>query len=158
MEAKIRELARTDPTSMTQAYLERAIANQNALAHEMRMTAQVELQGLRTQILERDSHAQMAKNESKTALDAAFSAQERAIVKSEMSVAKQLDSHAALLASTAAGLNDKIDSMKERLVLLEGTGTGAHAASMSVQSMISIATAIIVGVGGLLLSLFKHSP
>jgi hypothetical protein len=145
-----------DPTVLTQQMILREIAHANALAQEVRLTAQMEIQGLRTQIEERDERVATASLESRAAVSAAFASQERAIMKSEQSVAKQLDQHAALLATTAAGLADKIDDMKERLVLIEGTHTGARSASMSVQSIITLTTGVIVGGGGLILALLRH--
>ena len=142
-----------DPTLMTQAMILREIGHADSVAKESRATLQMEIRGLRVQIEERDSRVVIAAHEAKTAVDAAFESQERAIAKSEQSVAKQLDQHAALLATTAHGLSDKIDDLKERLLLLEGASTGQKNSSISTQSIIGLVSAIIIGGGGLVLSM-----
>ena len=147
-----------DPTLMTQAMILREIGHADALAKQARDTMQTEIRGLRTQIEERDSRVVVAAHEAKTAVDAAFESQERAIAKSELSVAKQLDQHAALLSTTAHGLSDKIDDLKERLLLLEGSESGGKNTSMSIQSIIGLISAIVIGGGGLLLSLLRKTP
>jgi ribosomal protein L7/L12 len=86
--------------------------------------------GIDIRFAERDERTAQATQEARISLDAALAAAKEAvseagkatkesIAKSEAAQQKQADSTQALMITSIAGLNDKIDSLKERLSTIE---------------------------------------
>ena len=119
-------------------------------------TSNEKFASIQLQFKERDVRVEQTARDTKVAVDAALQAAEKAvgkqneafglsIAKSETATAKQIDQQGQLLNTTTAGLNDKIDDIKERLTSLEGEGRGLinartsqHTSQMSAVSVISL--------------------
>lgn len=86
--------------------------------------------GVKTQILERDAATEKASKDVKSAVDAAFAAAKEAvgeqnksnalsIDKSEKAFTKQIDGLNDVIKTTAKGVDDKINDIKERITIIE---------------------------------------
>lgn len=91
--------------------------------------------GVTKQFAERDIRFDQTHKDSKTAIDAALQAAEKAvtkqndsflasITKSEASTQKQIDAQGAHINSSVEALESKIGDMKERVLIIEGKNTG----------------------------------
>jgi hypothetical protein len=98
-------------------------------------TVQEQFRSVQTQFIERDERGLQTARDSKVAIDAALSAQEKAvgkqtdsftlsINKSEAATAKSIDQLGEMVNSNFKALDDKISDAKERLTRLEGLGVG----------------------------------
>lgn len=98
--------------------------------------AQEKFASIVTQFAERDVRTEQATTSTKTAVDAALAAQEKAVgkqndsftaatQKSEDAFTKQIDQLGLLIQTTARGIDDKIDDLKQRVTRIEGMGVGA---------------------------------
>ncbi len=92
---------------------------------------------IQVQFTERDTRTEQTSRDSKVAVDAALQAAKEAvgeqnkssalaIAKSETATTKQIDQQGLLIQTATAGLNDKIDDIKDRLTLIEGKSTGTQ--------------------------------
>jgi hypothetical protein len=122
--------------------VEQQVLHLKELVLQRFLTSDEKFEGIKTQFKERDTRTEQTARDSKVAIDAALSAQEKAvgkqnesfglsIAKSEASTIKQIDQNAQLLGTTTAGLNDKIDDIKSRLTLIEGQDRGGSEASVT---------------------------
>jgi len=109
--------------------------------------------GIKTQIIERDIQAEKASRDVKSAVDAAFAAAKEAvseqnksnalsITKSEAAFTKQLDGVNALIITSTATVEGKINDIKERLTMIESHKKG-----------VADGWGIIVGVTSLMIAL-----
>lgn len=112
------------------------------------------------QFTERDTRTEQTAAQGKAALDAALAAQKEAVSeqnksnalainKSELGFTKQIDSITLLIASTAKGVDDKIDDIKGRLTTIEGQKTGGQMTTAAIVTMVSVIgtlIAIVIGV------------
>ncbi len=96
--------------------------------------------GIQRQFHERDIRFTQADRDSKLAIDAAFQSSDRAITKSEIATNKQLDA-----------LDGKISDLKDRLLLIEGRGSGMQASWLIIVAVIGV----LGTVGGLLLAVLR---
>jgi len=117
---------------LLQAFADRTPTT-NDVQHEVDALREVvfqRLEGIRTQIAERDTTTEKASKDVKSAVDAAFAAAKEAvseqnksnalsISKSEAGVTKQIDSIIELIRTTAKGVDDKISDIKERITIIE---------------------------------------
>jgi hypothetical protein len=92
-------------------------------------------QSIQVQFQERDVRTEQTSRDSKVAVDAALQAAKEAvgeqnkssslaISKSEAATNKQIDQLGLMITTTTAGLNDKIEDLKERMGRAEGHGGG----------------------------------
>jgi hypothetical protein len=125
------------------------------------LTLDEKFRSIQTQFIERDTRVEQTARDTRVAVDAALQAAEKAvgkqnesfalsIAKSETATQKQIDQQIALLQTATAGLNDKIDDIKDRLTRIEGAGVGqtgarseAHTASSFTVSLVGIGLAIL---------------
>ena len=138
-------------------------------------TANEKFASIQLQFKERDVRVEQTARDTKVAVDAALQAAEKAvgkqneafglsIAKSETATAKQIDQQGQLLNTTTAGLNDKIDDIKERLTSLEGEGRGfvsarttQHTSQMSAVSIITLVLGSVIGAVGIAVAVhFAH--
>ncbi len=88
------------------------------------------------QFTERDTRTEQTSRDSKVAVDAALQAAKEAvgeqnksnalaIAKSEATFTKQIDQIGVIISSMQKGLDDKIDDIKSRLVMIEGQKKGS---------------------------------
>jgi hypothetical protein len=129
---------------------------------------------IQTQFTERDTRVEQTARDSKVAIDAALSAQEKAvskqnesfglsIAKSETATAKQIDQLGVLVASTNKGTDDKITDLKERIARIESLKTGADSqqstqrtAAMNTVSIVALVIGSLIGVTGIVVALVTH--
>jgi DNA anti-recombination protein RmuC len=122
---------------------------------EVRFSLQDEkFRSIATQFTERDVRTEQTSRDSKVAIDAALQAAKesvssqnesssQAISKSEAATNKNIDQLGTLINSTTAGLNDKIDDIKDRLTRIEGVKAGGT----------DVRGSILAGFGALMLLL-----
>lgn len=91
--------------------------------------------GVQKQFSERDVRVEQTAKDTKTAVDAALAAQEKAVAKqnesfvaatnkSEAATTKQIDAQGSLITTATNALESKISDLKERLLLIEGRSGG----------------------------------
>lgn len=175
-----------DPTSLTTDALNREIAQakevvatrfegiERALADQKEfLFATINERGkcVQVQFADRDIRVEQTARDSKAALDAALAAAKEAgqkqaaffaesVLKSENATQKQIDLIGQTMQGASLGLNDKIDSLKERITRLEGEDKGERAAvvtqqtsNMSLVSVIGLIIGSLIGIGGLIAAL-----
>lgn len=133
---------------------------------------------IRTQFAERDVRTEQATTSTKTAVDAALAAQEKAVgkqndsfvaatQKSEDAFTKQIDQLGLLIQTTARASDDKIDDLKQRVTRIEGMGVGAITAQTTnaVQksadqvssgltiNVMALVAAVIIGVAAIVVTI-----
>ena len=120
------------------------------IAHQQMQRAE-QLRSVQTQFLERDARAENSARDAKVAIDAALQAAKdafaeqnksaaMAIEKTERATTKQIDQQGELIHTTSNGLNDKIEDVKNRLILIEG---GTRGGKDQLSFMLSLATMFI---------------
>jgi hypothetical protein len=130
--------------------------------------------GVKNQFAERDVRVEQTARDTKTAVDAALAAQEKAvgkqndssglaIAKSEAATSKQIDQLMTLINSIRDNLESKLNDMKERQTRFEGHDLGGQeaienrrASGTSVAGIIGVAAAIVLGVASLIVTLISH--
>jgi len=138
--------------------------------HEQKFAAITETHGekfgsIQTQFKERDVRTEQSSKDSKVAVDAALQAAKEAvgeqnkssalaIAKSENATTKQIDQLAVLIQTMTKGFDDKIGDVKDRLTRIEGKGEGTRTQISTQNTSNQYILAIIVGIGGLILTLF----
>lgn len=99
---------------------------------------------VQVQFQERDVRAERESRDNKVAIDAALQAAKEAVTeqtksfalaadKSEAAIAKQIDGIQILVRTSVEALNDKIADLKERMALIQGSGSGVAAAQTTHQ-------------------------
>ncbi len=113
---------------------------------------------IQVQFAERDVRTEQSAKDSKVAVDAALQAAKEAvgeqnkssslaIAKSETATTKQIDQLGVLISTTAKGVDDKIDDIKQRLTTIEGRANGVTTTQEVGRSNIGlIISAVIAGV------------
>jgi hypothetical protein len=102
----------------------------NAVGHLQRVHEE-KFSSIETQFIERDTRTEQTSRDSKVAVDAALQAAKEAvgeqnksnslaIAKSEASVTKQIDQIVMLISSGQTAMNDKMDDIKARVLMIEG--------------------------------------
>jgi ribosomal protein L16 Arg81 hydroxylase len=122
---------------------------------------------IKKQLNDRD-FAQIEKaKETKTAVDAAFSAAERAVGKSEASTSKQIDDLSKLVVNAVNSLNGNINDVKDRCTRLESAKIGAteatvvrQASNFNAANILGIIFGLVGMVVGLVgvFSFITHTP
>lgn len=135
----------------------------------LRSIHEEKFRSIEIQFRERDVRTDQTSKDSKVAVDAALQAAKEAvgeqnkssalaIAKSEASTTKQIDQQGLLIATATAGLNDKIDDLKQRLTQIEGKSTGVAAQQNTQTSLngffVGIA-GVLVAVGGVILAFVR---
>lgn len=106
--------------------------------------------GVEKQFKERDVRTEQTARDTKVAVDAALQAAEKAvnkqnesfalsIEKSEEATIKQIDQQGRLLETATKASNDKIDDLKERVLLIEGRTIGLSGAHLNFRDGLTIA-------------------
>ena len=109
---------------------------------------------IQTQFQERDTRTEQTSRDSKVAVDAALQAAKEAvgeqnkssalaIAKSEAATTKQIDQIGTLVGSTTAGLNDKIDDIKDRITRIEGNTLGHREGFTTTTAVIGVSIAVL---------------
>lgn len=124
--------------------------------------------GIEKQFNERDVRVEQTARDTKTAVDAALAAQEKAvgkqnesfalsITKSETAIAKQIDQQGLLIQQNAKSFDDKINDIKDRITTIEGIAVGgmatkasAQTSSSSIWGIVAVVSSIILGIIGLI--------
>jgi hypothetical protein len=104
---------------------------------------------VQTQFAERDTRTEQALRSSTDAIGAAMAAQEKAIAKSELATAKQIEDLRTTFAAQAKGLEDKLDDVKDRVVRAEGSLTGEEKSAAGMSTGVALAISAL----GLLIGL-----
>jgi hypothetical protein len=156
------DVIRVDKTTSDMPEAQRKdIAHVREFLVERFNTVQEQFRSVQTQFSERDTRVEYIGRDSKVAIDAALSAQEKSagkqtesfslsIDKSEKATAKSIDQLGEMVNSNFKALDDKISDTKERLTRLEGLGVG-KLAELQNQRASNFNAANIVGMimGGL---------
>ncbi len=157
--ASLREIveARLDgmdhATALLQTAADRLPSEVDTKVAHLRSLHAEKFESIQTQFRERDIRTEQTSRDSKTAVDAALSAakeavgaqtqaSDRAIAKSEAGTTKQIDQFGVLIQTTTAGLDAKISDIKDRLLLIEGRGSGYTASWAAGVAVIGILTGI----------------
>lgn len=137
IEARIRGLevrmeAGDEAVRLLQAFADRTPTTMDVqhAVEKLREVAFVKFDGIRTQLQERDAAMEKASKDVKSAVDAAFAAAKEAvgeqnksnaaaIDKSEKAFTKQVDGLSDIIKTTAKGVDDKINDIKERITVIE---------------------------------------
>lgn len=96
---------------------------------------QEKFHSIETQFIERDTRTEQTSRDSKVAVDAALQAAKEAvgeqnksnalaIAKSEAAFTKQIDQLGVLITTMQKGIDDKIEDIKSRLLIIEGNRQG----------------------------------
>ena len=123
------------------------------LLGNLRTLHEEKFMSIQTQFQERDTRTEQTSRDSKVAVDAALQAAKEAvgeqnkssalaIAKSEAATTKQIDQMGTLVGSTTAGLNDKIDDIKDRITRIEGTTLGHREGFTTTTAIVGIAIAL----------------
>jgi hypothetical protein len=99
--------------------VERAVSHVRELNDER-------FKGIQLQFAERDVRAEQAFKASTEAINAAMAAQEKAIIKSEIATAKQIDAIAEVIESATKALQEQIRNVEKRQDRDEGGKVGAR--------------------------------
>lgn len=152
--------------------VDKAISHLREVVEAKLDTVQEKFAGIATQFRERDTRVDQTAALAKQALDAALQAAKElvgtqsasfvaSIEKSDASTEKRFDALQLTIAAVTTGVTDKIDDLKDRLTLLEGTDRGKTVAVVEKQasstSMINVA-AMLAGwaiAAAALISLFS---
>ncbi len=131
---------------------------------------------IRVQFVERDTRTEQTSRDSKVAVDAALQAAKEAvgeqnkssalaIAKSEASTTKQIDQQGTLIQSTTAGINDKIDDIKERFTSYDARMSAFEARTEGRSKGLSDGWGYLiggimalVGIGAFVVSVTRHVP
>lgn len=112
---------------------------------------------IQTQFAERDTRAEQTSKDSKVAVDAALQAAKEAvgeqnkssalaIAKSENATTKQIDQIGITMLATTQNLNDKIDDVKARLLMIDGQAKGGKDNKDDSRASIAIAVSFVLAV------------
>lgn len=99
--------------------------------------------GIQLQFAERDVRAEQAFKASTEAINAAMAAQEKAIIKSEIATAKQIDAIAEVIEGAKASLSEQIRQVEKRQDRDEGgrSGVSEHSIGFSRSGMLIVSAA-----------------
>jgi hypothetical protein len=142
---------------------ERAVALLQARADKMPSIDVVnqDLIALGKIMVEKFSAVQIQIKDRDTALAAALAAQEKAILVQNNNFIKQIDNIATLLATQGKNSDEKIDTIKERVGLLETKASSTEGKSTGIDKTwgaFAIAAALIVSVAGFIISRSTATP
>ncbi len=149
-------------TALLQTAADRLPSEVDTKVAHLRSLHAEKFESIQTQFRERDVRTEQTSRDSKTAVDAALSAakeavgaqtqaSDRAIAKSEAGTTKQIDQLGVLIQTTTAGLDAKISDIKDRLLLIEGRGSGYTASWAVGVALVSV----LIGVGGFVFAVMK---
>lgn len=135
------------------------IANRSPSVNEVYLQHEEKFNGIQTQFRERDVRVEQTARDTKTAVDAALAAQEKAVgkqnetfaaatSKSESAFTKQIDQQAELLRTEVKGLVTQIDELKNRLNRGEGRGEGVEKKTTDTR----LSTGVWIAIGAALIS------
>lgn len=112
-----------------------SIANRSPTVNEVYLQHEEKFKSIQVQFEERDVRAEQTARDTKTAVDAALAAQEKAVgkqnesfalatSKAESATTKQIDQLQLQIANVGKTADDKLNDLKDRLTRLEGMGAG----------------------------------
>jgi hypothetical protein len=145
--------------------VQKAVGNLKELHHgkfeEQAALRDEKFAGVQKQLEERDVRVEQSARDTKTAVDAALAAQEKAvgkqtetfsesIGKSEAGFTKQIDQIGARITDLTKNFDEKIDGLKQRLDRGDGRGEGTATARTTQQSSNALIVAIVIGIAGFL--------
>lgn len=128
---------------------------------------------IQTQFKERDTRTEQTARDTKTAIDAALNAAEKAVgkqqeafalatSKAEATTTKQIDQQGQAIASSTRSLDDKINDLKDRLTRIEGMGVGRDTGidrradgSRFTVLVAGVILSTLIGLGGIVLTIVK---
>jgi len=128
---------------------DRAIALLQAFADRQPTIAEVvakqeeKFNAVQMQLHERDIRFDRAAVDTRTAVDAAFSAAKEAVNKSETNFTKQLDAIGLLITGASKTTDDKINDLRDRLTQIEGRGQAYSQGFGWIATGVGIVAAII---------------
>jgi hypothetical protein len=122
-------------TQLLQATTNRIPSDVDTKVDHLKTLHEEKFHSIEIQFHERDVRAEQTSRDTKTAVDAALQAakeavgaqtqaSDRAIAKSETATTKQIDQITQLIQSNAVAQDAKISDLKDRLLLIEGRGSG----------------------------------
>lgn len=163
-----RLLASDKATVVFEAGLTRVPTAVDRAVNDLRMLHEVKFEGVQVQLAERDTKVSEVALATRTAVDAALAAAEKArssqaesaglaAGKAEAAFAKALEQQAALSQTTTSALRDQIDDVKDRLARIEAAAIQAvsikqetHSttgASLNIIGIVISFTAILITLG-----------
>jgi hypothetical protein len=119
---------------------------EKAIQHLKELTDE-KFRGIAQQFAERDVRTDQAFKASTEAITAAMAAQEKAVGKSEVATAKQIEDLRTTFITALEGTNAKVDDVKDRVVRAEGSLTGEEKKSTGISQtagMVIPAIAILI--------------
>ncbi len=142
---------------LLEAAFDRLPAVITAAVHVLQELHEEKFRSIEIQFKERDTRAEQTSRDSKVAVDAALSAQvkavdaqnianDRAIAKSEAGFTKQIDQIGTLIQATGKATDEKIDDVKERLNAMEIRANSFEARTTGKTEGISAVGVIIVSI------------
>jgi uncharacterized coiled-coil protein SlyX len=137
----------------------------DTVAH-LRTLHEEKFRSIEKQFAERDTRDERTSRDSKTAVDAALQAAKEmnekqntssalAIAKSETATMKQIDQLGATIASQTKNLDDKIDDLKGRVLMIEGRGLGGRErreSSVSGMQLAISAITVLISIAAVIVS------
>jgi hypothetical protein len=121
---------------------------ERAIQHLKELTDE-KFRGIAVQFAERDVRTQQAFTASTEAITAAMAAQEKAIGKSEVAVAKQIEELRTTFVTALDGTNAKVDDVKDRVVRAEGSLTGEEKRSSGFNQTTALVIAAVTALVGI---------
>lgn len=134
----------------------------------LRTLHQEKFESVATQFRERDTRMEQTSKDNKVAVDAAFSAQTKAIEKAEAGFTKQIDGISTQIATVSKTLDDKIAAVKDLYSSLANIQSGAQSLVTGKEEgnkavWVAIGTGIgilvaLIGTIPILISVFSKGP
>jgi ribosomal protein S11 len=121
---------------------------EKAIQHLKELTDE-KFRGIAVQFAERDVRTEQAFTASTEAITAAMAAQEKAIGKSEVAVAKQIEELRTTFVTALDGTNAKVDDVKDRVVRAEGSLTGEEKRSSGFNQTTGLVIAALTALVGI---------
>jgi hypothetical protein len=161
-------------TMLVRAESERLWSMVDEKIRALREVMEEKFGGIGTQFKERDVRVEQMSTATSVAVAAALQAAKEAvaeqnrsaalaIAKSETSTAKQIEQMGTTIQTGNAGMNEKVDDVKDRLTRIEGSNLGSANSANSQQSNSAYILALVIGitstllgVAAIIISIVKH--
>jgi hypothetical protein len=136
-------------TDKVPQHVEASIAQMREIIEQKLYTQDEKFRSVQTQFEERDTRTEQTTKDSVKAIEAAFASAEKAITKTEVGFTKQIDEQSKRIDAVAAGSNEKIDDIKQRITVIEARTQGITANALESRTISRDSTAVYLGIAAI---------